>query len=152
MASFSDLYCFSKRQCHASHAGSLLQYQCKVLQSIAKYCNVIQFYAYAIPCNITEYQAIPPLQRYFCSLLDFCLLHPFFPVSIHSSSLVNRVHRQRRSLWVPAQSHHKTDKGRPARILQICSISSDLGMAPPDLFNQSQMDLKLSFQQRERQM
>ena len=47
------------------------------MQSIVIHCNVIQFYAYAIPCNITEYQAIPPLQRYFCSLLDFCLLHPF---------------------------------------------------------------------------
>ena len=78
------------------------------------------------------------------------------PPSIHSSSLASLGAQAEaaplRLQAHPAQSHHKTDKGEPARILQICSISSDLGMAPPGPFQSKSNGLEIVLSAGERQM
>ena len=93
----------------------------------------------------------------FLSLYHLLSIHEkrFFP-SIHSSSLASLGAQAKaaplRLQAHPAQSHHKTDKGEPARILQICSISSDLGMAPPGPFQSKSNGLEIVLSAGERQM
>ena len=93
---------------------------------------------------------------HFYHFINCCLFikKERFP-SIHSSSLASlgaQAVAAPLSLQAhPAQSHHKTDKGEPARILQICSISSDLGMAPPGPFQSKSNGLEIVLSPSERQ-
>ena len=92
----------------------------------------------------------------FLSLYHLLSIHEKSFPSIHSSSLASLGAQAEaaplRLQAHPAQSHHKTDKGEPARILQICSISSDLGMAPPGPFQSKSNGLEIVLSAGERQM